>query len=74
MYSFARENSAELLVDDDDVTWNNNNVMTLEKDVAEEAMRDVLGADKRLAHFGYTHETITMLLLPMVDTKLVRVS
>jgi hypothetical protein len=37
----------------------------------ERAVHRLSGGDPRLALFGYSVETITMLLLPMVQTKLV---
>lgn len=35
------------------------------------AVGQMCGGDQRLSLFGYTVETITMLLLPMINTKLV---
>lgn len=61
---------------DDHQNGNKNNEITgdIERGVKQlemkiSAVNRVWGGDKRLALFGYTLETINMLLLPMIQTK-----
>ena len=49
------------------VTKNGLNMNGIEMKIS--AVNRVWGGDKRLALYGYTLETINMLLLPMINTK-----
>lgn len=41
----------------------------LKEELTEQDMTRIWGGDRRLSLFGYTIETINMLLLPMIRTK-----
>lgn len=51
----------------------NNALVTVKNGISKEdgisAVHRVWGGDKRIALFGYTLETINLLLLPMIQTK-----